>query len=150
MILNFCSMMLRKKRRYIICVTIVKNQLLHSGSSTNLHQHCWTLLSDAVALKKSPWSLPVDWFSWTPTVYELELLIVCFLRFIRLCSSTEFGLIDLLKNKNYSSKFLRNWIGGLIIKEKLMLDSITSSSFYPNRLSICFSLSIQMLYLQLM
>jgi hypothetical protein len=73
-----------------------------------------------------------------------------FLRFIRLCSSTEFGLIDLLKNKNYSSMFLRNWIGGLIIKEKLLLESITSSSFYPNRLSICFSLSIQMLYLQLM
>ncbi len=73
-----------------------------------------------------------------------------FLRFIRLCRSTEFGLIDLLKNKNYSSQFLRNWIGGLIIKEKLLLDNITSSSFYPNRLSICFSLSIQMLYLQLM
>jgi hypothetical protein len=73
-----------------------------------------------------------------------------FLRFIRLCSSAEFCLIDLLKNKNYSSKFLRNWIGGLIIKEKLLLDSITSSSFYPNRLSICFNLSIQMLYLQLM
>jgi pentatricopeptide repeat protein len=50
-----------------------------------------------------------------------------FFRFLRLCSSTEFGLIDLLKNKNYSSKFLRNWIRGLIIKEKLMLDSITSS-----------------------
>jgi hypothetical protein len=73
-----------------------------------------------------------------------------FFRFRRLCSSTEFGLIDLLKNKNYSSKFLRNWIRGLIIKEKLMLDSITSSLFYPKRLSIWFSLSIEMLYLQLM
>jgi hypothetical protein len=73
-----------------------------------------------------------------------------FFRFLRLWSSTEVGWIDLLKNKNYSSKFLRNLIRGLIIKEKLMLDSITSSLFYPKRLSIWFSLSIEMLYLQLM